>query len=133
MKKYIIIGLTLILFMSLKNGVFAQKSSSKPEIAKWQSEQDEKSFWEFKDDGKLYDTYSGDSETIVYNYIISSTPPSCQEGVSLAIEKNVKFLQLTHEKYGYLRCFYIYALNGERLTVMDAESGHIFPMIKAED
>ena len=35
MKKHIIIGLTLILFLSLKNEVFAQKASSKPEIGKW--------------------------------------------------------------------------------------------------
>ena len=133
MKKYLIIGLSLVLFLSLDAEVFAQLTSSKPEIAKWQSELDSKSFWEFKNDGKMYASYLGSDVIQVSRYIITSTPPLCQEGVSLAIEKNVKFLQLTHEKYGNVSCFYIYALNSERMTVMDAQTGHIFPMIKAED
>ena len=111
----------------------AQKGPTNPEIAKWQSEQDEKSFWEFKNDGKLYSTYTGRDHVTTYRYSISTTPPPCQEGVSLAIEKNVKFLQLTHEKYGNVSCFYIYALNSERMAVMDAQTGHIFPMIKADN
>ena len=133
MKKYLIIGLSLVLFLSLDAEVFAQLTSSKPEIAKWQSELDSKSFWEFKNDGKMYASYLVSDVIQVSRYIITSTPPLCQEGVSLAIEKNVKFLQLTHEKYGNVSCFYIYALNSERMTVMDAQTGHIFPMIKAED
>ncbi|MEL6562780.1 MAG: hypothetical protein AAFQ94_31715 [Bacteroidota bacterium] len=133
MKKYLIIGLTLMLFLSLKNEVFAQLTSSQPEIAKWQSEQDAKSFWEFKNDGKLYSTYSGRNYIAEYRYQITSAPPICQEGVSLAIEKNVKFLQLTDQEDGSILCFYIYGLNAERLTVMDAQTGHIFPFIKAED
>lgn len=134
MKRINIIISLIIVFGALAfSKTEAQITSSKPEIAKWASEQDENSFWEFKNDGKLYATYIGSDQTTIYKYTISSTPPFCQEGVSLSIEENIKYLQLTHEKYGYLRCFYIYALNGKRLTVMDAESGHIFPMVKAED
>ena len=134
--------LILIPLLLLLHGVFsnslAQIKGIQPsdEVliqAKWQSELDAKSFWEFKNDGKVYASYLGSDVVQISRYIITSTPPLCQEGVSLAIEKNVKFLQLTHEKYGSISCFYIYGLNAERLTVMDALTGHIFPMIKAED
>ena len=111
----------------------AQRGPSNPEIAKWKFEQDEKSRWEFKNDGKLYASYLGDDDIDVYSYSITTNPPHCQEGVSLAIEKNVKFLQLIDLEHGNIKCFYVYALNSERMTVMDALTGHIFPMIKAED
>ena len=132
MKKIIITSVVILITFFVVNSGFAQKGQSKPEIAKWKLKDEPKSFWEFKSDEKLYSTYIGSDQTTIYDYKISSTPPLCQEGVSLAIKKNVDFLQLKNLKYGYTKCFYIFGLNDEVLTVMDAESGQTFFFIKAE-
>ena len=60
-------------------------------------------------------------------------PPVCQEGVTLKVEQHIDFLQLIDEEDGDISCFYIYALNDERFTALDALSGEVFAFIKAED
>ncbi|MEL6560916.1 MAG: hypothetical protein AAFQ94_22165 [Bacteroidota bacterium] len=133
MKKYLIISLTLILFLIFKNDAFAQLTPSKPEIGKWQLKDDPNSFWEFKNDGKMYSSYTGNTEINVFTYSISDTPPTCQEGVTLAVRKKVNYLTLKFDKYNTISCFYIYGLNNEIFTVMDAETGHTLPFTKVED
>ena len=80
----------------------------------------------------MYATYEGFDFVHVYRYTISTTPPICQDGVSLAIKENIQFLQIIDEDDGDISCFYIYALNESRFTVMDALSGEVFPSVKVE-
>ena len=127
-----IIGLSILLLTLTVVESKAQKGQSKPEIAKWQSEKDNNTYWEFKTDGKMYASYTGTDVIQIFTYSISSDKPICQEGVILSEEENIKYLTLKFDKYNTISCYYIYALNDSRFTVMDAESGHIFPMIKAE-
>ena len=133
MKKFFIIGLNLIFFLSLSNDILAQLTSSKPEIAKWKLEDEHERRREFRDDGKMYSTYEGTDALVIYKYTISSTPPVCQKNVSLAIKEHIDFLQIIDEEDGDISCFYIYALNEERFTALDALSGEVFAFIKAED
>ena len=131
MKKIIII--TLVVYAGLITSTYGQSQLDVPiEIGKWQDEKDTNSFWEFKMDGKLYSSYQGRSVVFIYNYTISSTPPVCPDA-QLSEEPNVKYLRLVNEKDGDISCFYIYALNDKRLTVMDAVTGHIFPSVRVEE
>ena len=139
MKKYqILISIPLFfLLYGVSSDSLAQIKGIQPsdEVliqAKWQSELDAKSFWEFKSDGKLYASYEGYIDIDVYSYSITNTPPICPDA-KLSNEENLKYLKLIDQEDGDISCFYIYGLNNERLTVMDAVTGHIFPMIKAED
>ena len=133
--KGINIKISLIIFLSVSvcSETLAQKGPSKPEIAKWKLEDEHASRWEFKDDGKMYSSYIGSDVVDIYRYTISSTPPICQEGVTLKVEQHIDFLQLIDEEDGDISCFYIYALNDERFTALDALSGEVFAFIKAED
>ena len=132
MKRLIITSIVILITFFIVDKGYAQKGQSKPEIAKWQSEKDNNTYWEFKTDGKMYASYTGTDVIQIFTYSISSDKPICQEGVILSEEENIKYLTLKFDKYNTISCYYIYALNDSRFTVMDAESGHIFPMIKAE-
>ena len=101
------------------------------EIGVWKLEQDLKSRWEFTTSGKLYTTYIGTDSFDSYQYEIESTKPACPN-VQLAVEPNVKYLRIVDDEDGDVRCFYIYALNNERLTLMDALSGKVAPFIRVE-
>ncbi|MGB3468168.1 MAG: hypothetical protein WBA74_22975 [Cyclobacteriaceae bacterium] len=131
MKKYIII--TLLACLAMLHETYGQRQTGNPiEIGKWRFEQDMKSMWEFKINGKVHKTYDGRNTNIIYSYTISSTPPVCP-GAQLAVKPNVDFLKLVNDKDGDISCFYIYALNAERLTVVDAIRGHIFPSVRVEE
>ena len=131
MRKVFEFGL-LILLLNL----FTAKASAQPqviisEVGNWKCEKDLKSRWEFKSDGRLVKTYQGTDARLSYSYMISETKPACPN-VQLAVEPNVKYLKTINDKYGNVDCFYIYALNEQRFTVMDALTGHIFPFIRVE-
>ena len=125
--KGIIVSFLILLFSGGFIESFGQTKGNNDNVliqGKWKLEDDQKSRWVFKTDGKMYSSYLGNS--------ISSTPPPCQEGVTLAQRKNVNYLTLKFDKYNTTSCFYIFGLNDEVLTVMDAESGHTLFFIKAE-
>ena len=101
------------------------------EIGEWKCEKDLDSRWEFTRNGKLYTTYIGTDSFDSYTYEILSTKPICPD-VQLAVEPNIKYLKIIDDEDGQISCFYIYALNDNRFTVMDALSGHILPFLRVD-
>ena len=137
MKKQTIIitSISIILLFGLSPNIYGQVKGADDNTliqGKWKDEKDEKSIWEFRSDGKLYSTYEGFDEVDVYTYNITSTPPICPDA-KLSNEQNIKYLKLVDQQDGDISCFYIYSLNENRLTVMDAVTGHIFPSIRIEE
>ena len=129
MKGLTIIILILVVSSSIRS--FAQPQKIISEIGEWKLEEDEKSRWEFKSNGKLHFTYLGTNSFHSFTYEILTSKPVCPD-VQLAVEPNVKYLKIVNDNDGDVRCFYIYALNNERLTLMDALSGKVAPFIRVE-
>ena len=126
--KIIITVLSFFCFFHVGN---CQPKPVVSEIGEWKLEDDLKSRWEFRWDGKLRKTYLGTEMLLTHSYQITTNQPTCPD-VQLAVEPNVKYLKTISNKNGSIRCFYIYALNSERLTLMDALSGQIYPFIRVE-
>ena len=123
--------ITVLSFFSFFHAGYCQPKPVVSEIGEWKLEDDLKSRWEFKNDGKLYASYVGREPMFTYTYEISDSKPFCP-GMEIGEKPNITYLKIVDENDGDIGCFYIFGLNDKRLTLIDASTGQIAPFIRVE-
>ena len=123
--------ITVLSFFSFFHTGYCQPQKAASEIGEWKLEEDEKSRWEFKNDGKLYASYVGRELIFTYTYEISDSKPFCPS-MEIGEKTNITYLKIVDENDGDIGCFYIFGLNDKRLTLIDASTGQIAPFIRVE-
>ena len=126
--KIIITVLSFFCFFHMGN---CQPKPVVSEIGEWKLEEDEKSRWEFGDDGILKASYVGRNLIFTYSYQMSDSKPFCPD-MEIGEKTNITYLKTVDESDGEISCFYIYGLTEERLTLIDASTGQLSIFIRVE-
>ena len=131
MQKTLLTCIILIGFFLPKHPVYCQPQLIVSEVGEWKLEDDERSRWEFKSNGKLHTSYQGLDAFDSYSYEISTNKPHCP-GMEIGEKPNITYLKVVDDEDGDIGCYYIFGLNDKRLTLIDAWSGDIAPFIRVE-
>ena len=125
-----------IILLAISVLCFFQTGYSQPQrvvsgVGEWKLEDDEKSRWTFKSNGQLHKTYQGMNFLFTYSYESTSAKPYCP-GMEIGEKPNITYLKTVNDEDGDINCFYVFALNDERLTLIDASTGMIMAFIRVE-
>ena len=123
--------LVLLLFFSFFHVGDCQPQPITSEIGEWKLVEDSDSRWEFKTDGKVYAHYEGENYLNIYAYEMSDSKPFCP-GMEIGEKTNITYLKMVDQEDGFINCYYIFGLNEQRLTLINAATGTILAFIRVE-